>query len=215
MQAFFDKLAAISLAAKLGALGMAVILLIGGYWNFFYSEMVDELDGLEKQGARIDQEKKEYERRKLEYLAFRAEVNKLLEDQKELLRVLPKSDDIEQFIEQVQAQVEVAGLTKVASTRDAAQPVEMYVKIPIRMSLTGTYHRINHFVRNVGELKRIVNLEDLQLQPAPESTGSLSQPTLLNARFTATTFMFQDKGTSSTTAPGVKPGTTITSGSGK
>ena len=98
-------------------------------------------------------EKTDYEKRKQEYLAFRNEVNALLEEQKELLRVLPKTDDIEQFIENVQAQIELAGLSKVASVRDAAQPVEMYVKIPIRMSLTGTYHQINHFFKNVGELQ--------------------------------------------------------------
>ena len=41
----------------------------------------------------------------------------------------------------------------------------MYVKIPIKMSLTGTYHQINHFFKQVGELKRIVNIEDLALDP--------------------------------------------------
>ena len=92
-------------------------------------------------------------------------MNALLEEQKELLRVLPKADDIEQFIENVQAQIELSGLSKVESVREAAQPVEMYVKIPIKMSLIGTYHQINRFFKQVGELKRIVNIEDLSLDP--------------------------------------------------
>jgi type IV pilus assembly protein PilO len=213
MQSLFDRLAAISVAIKVGVLIGAVALLGGGYWYFFYGDMLDEMDQLAAQTEKLEKEKKEYEKRKQEYLAFRNEVNALLEEQKELLRVLPKSDDIEQFIDQVQSQIELAGLTKVQSVREAAQPVEMYVKIPVRMSLTGTYHQINLFFKQVGDLKRIVNIEDLTLLPAPENTGSLTQPTLLNAKFLATTFMFQDKGH----RPGAPKGptTSISSGGGK
>ena len=70
----------------------------------------------------------------------------------------------------------------------------MYVKIPIKMSLTGTYHQINHFFKQVGELKRIVNIEDLSLDPVDAAASAPEQPNLLKANFTATTFMFTDKG---------------------
>jgi type IV pilus assembly protein PilO len=213
MQQLFDRLAAVPLAAKLGALLGFVVLLTAGYWYFFYSDMQDELDSLQAQSEKLTKEKADYEKRKQEYLAFRNEVNSLLEEQKELLRVLPKTDDIEQFIENVQAQIELAGLTKVASVRDPAQPVEMYVKIPIRMSLTGTYHQINHFFKNVGDLKRIVNIEDLTMTPAEGGGSNLGVSTQLNARFTATTFMFQDKGRGPA-GPAKAPGQTIQAGSG-
>ena len=212
MQALFDRIAAIPLAAKLGALVGVIALMAAGYWYFVYSDMQDEMAELDRQAEKLNKEKADYEKRKREYLAFRNEVNQLLEEQKELLRVLPKSDDIEQFIENVQAQIELAGLTKVASVRDNAQPADIYVKIPIRMSLVGTFHQIDHFFKNIGDLKRIVNIEDLTLMPLADNptTGNLSAPTLLNAKFVATTFQFQEK------KPGVqKPvGTTITAGGG-
>jgi type IV pilus assembly protein PilO len=214
MQNLFDRLAAVAFAAKLGVLVAIVALIGGGYYYFFYSDMVDEKEELVRQGEKLDKEKKEYEKRKIEYLAFRNEVNSLLEEQKELLRVLPKADDIEQFIESVQSQIELSGLQKVASVREAATPVEMYVKIPIRMSLTGTYHQINHFFKNIGELKRIVNIEDLSLSPVTESAAmSLSAPVLLKANFVATTFQFQEKAGGTTQKA---TGTSITStGGGK
>jgi type IV pilus assembly protein PilO len=205
MQNFFDRVAALQLSAKLGIIVGIVVLLVGGYWYFFYSDMQDEQRQLEEQQAKLTKEKKDYEKRKQEYLAFRNEVNSLLEEQKELLRVLPKADDIEQFIENVQAQIELSGLSKVESVRGAAQPVEMYVKIPIKMSLVGNYHQINRFFKQVGELKRIVNIEDLSLDPV--SIGvSPEQPNQLKANFTATTFMFTDKGKAQ------KTGTSISSG---
>ncbi|MGZ3427241.1 MAG: type 4a pilus biogenesis protein PilO [Polyangia bacterium] len=209
MQSFFDRFAALSPAIKLGIIVGLVAVMAGGYYYFFYSDMLEEQAQLEKDRDRLEKEKKEYEKRKQEYLAFRNEVNALLEEQKELLRVLPKADDIEQFIENVQAQIELSGLSKVESTREPAQPVEMYVKIPIKMSLVGTYHQINHFFKQVGELKRIVNIEDLSLDPLNVGVAA-EQQNQLKANFTATTFMFTDKG------PGKKAGgTSITSGGGK
>jgi type IV pilus assembly protein PilO len=209
MQTFFDRFAALALGAKLGVIVGLVVALTGGYYYFFYSDMQDEQAQLEKDKTRLEKEKHEYERRKTEYLAFRNEVNALLEEQKELLRVLPKADDIEQFIENVQQQIELSGLQKVESVRQPAQPVEMYVKIPIKMSLTGTYHQIDRFFRQVGELKRIVNIEDLSLDPLSLAVAP-EQQNLLKANFTATTFMFTDKGAGASH----KSGTQITSGGG-
>jgi type IV pilus assembly protein PilO len=209
MQNFFDRFAALSLGIKLGVVAALIALMAGGYWYFFYGDMLDEQAQLEKDKTRLEKEKKDYEKRKQEYLAFRNEVNSLLEEQKELLRVLPKKDDIEQFIENVQAQIELSGLSKVESVREAAMPVEMYVKIPIKMSLTGTYHQINHFFKQVGELKRIVNIEDLSLDPVLVA-APIDQQNQLKANFTATTFMFTDKGMGQR-----KSGTSISSGGGK
>ena len=95
MQALFDRLAAVPLAAKIGAMLGLVVLLGGGYYYFLYSDIVDEQGQLLSERGKLEQEKKEYEKRKAEYLAFRNEVNALLEEQKELLRMLPKADDIE------------------------------------------------------------------------------------------------------------------------
>jgi Tfp pilus assembly protein PilO len=81
------------------------------------------------------------------------------------------------------------------------------------MSLAGTYHQINHFFKNVGDLRRIVNIEDLKLEPSQENTGSLSHPTMLKASFVATTFQFQDKGNRTGQPKG--PSTVITSGGGR
>lgn len=191
MQALFDRLAATPLIAKIGALLGVVALLGGGYWYFFYADLEEEEAQDLRRTAELDKEKKEYEKRKLEFLAYKNEVNQLREEQKELLQVLPKNDDIEQFIENVQAQVELAALQKVSSTREGAIPMELYKKIPIRMSAVGSYHQINQFFKAIGELKRIVNIEDLQLQPS----GDNKDPTkvLLKASFVATTFQYVDR----------------------
>jgi len=208
MQELFDRLAATPLVAKIGALVGLVVLLGGGYWYFFYSDLTDEETQVLRRKGELEKEKAEYEKRKREYLAYRNEVAQLLEEQKALLQVLPKSDDIEQFIENIQAQVELSGLQKVSSTREGAIPMDLYTKIPIRMTAVGSYHQINQFFKSVGELKRIVNIEDLQITPTGDSKDPNKMP--LKASFVATTFQYIDKRGASN-APGV-PRTSITAG---
>ena len=206
MQELFDKLAATPLAAKVGALVGVVVLLVGGYWYFFYSDLVEQEAQIQRRTGELQAEKQQYEKRKAEYLAFVNEKKQLLEEQKELLQALPKGDDIEQFIESVQAQVELAGLLKVSSQREAAQPLDLYTKIPIRMTAVGSYHQINQFFKSIGDLKRIVNIEDLEMEP---SLADAKDPdkTPLKASFMATTFQYKEKA-----AGARKTGVTITAG---
>jgi len=191
MQPLFDKLAATPLVAKIGALLGAMALLGAGYWYFFYSDLEEEEAQVLRRTDVLQKEQKEYEKRKAEFLAYKNEVSQLREEQKELLQVLPKNDDIEQFIENVQAQVELAALQKVSSTREPAIPMELYKKIPIRMTAVGSYHQINQFFKAIGELKRIVNIEDLQLTPTGDSKDPNRVP--LKASFVATTFQYLEK----------------------
>ena len=190
MQELFDRLAATPIAAKLGALFGVVALLCGGYWYFFYDDLTTQEAQTLRRTDELNKEKEEYEKRKREYLAYRNEVAQLLEEQKALLQVLPKSDDIEQFIENIQSQVELAGLQKVSSTREGAIPMDLYTKIPIRMSAVGSYHQINQFFKAVGDLKRIVNIEDLAITPSDKVVNGAIQ---LKANFVATTFQYIEK----------------------
>lgn len=206
MERFLEQLAALPALSRLGILLGALLLVGAGYYQFFYSDLVDERARLASDIVRLEGEKHGHERRKRQYLAYRKEVDVLAEEQKELLRALPKKDDIEQFIEGINAQVEVAGLSRVASVRDPATTEEMYLRIPIKMSLVGTYHQINRFFKNVGELRRIVAISDLQLKRMESNTPPLAAEAtvLLRADFVALTFQYVEGGAPKA-APGGKP----------
>src|SRR5438105_2583914 len=95
-----NKINALNKSAKAGILAAIVALVFGGYYYFFYGDMLDEQKQNENVINKMKKDKADYEQRKKEYLAYRNEINQLVEEQKEVLRVLPKRDpDIEQFIE--------------------------------------------------------------------------------------------------------------------
>jgi type IV pilus assembly protein PilO len=189
MNDFFDKLAKVPLPHKALAVVLLAALLVGGYYQLFYADLVETLARLDAEYAKLDHERDDYKKRKLEYHAFRQEVQRLLEEQKELLKVLPKSSEIPSFLDSLHTQATLAGLEIQTFTRLEEQPQDVYARIPVAMSVVGTYHQLAKFAKIVGELKRIVNIENLELDSASMHDGALQ----LRARFIAATFRFQDK----------------------
>ena len=69
----------------------------------------------------------------------------------------------------------------------------LYVKIPVKMEIRGTYHQVAKFFKNTSELRRIVNVENLALSPERNATTEqMNAPTRMHAKFVAATFRFKE-----------------------
>ena len=134
-------------------------------------------------------EKEDYEKRKKEYLAFRNELTQLQQEQRELLKALPKRAEIPTFLSSIQEQAELAGLEVLNLAIESESPAELYVRIPVRIEIRGTYHTITKFFKNVADLPRIVNVENLAL--SLEKAEEANSPRL-RAKFYAVTFRYSD-----------------------
>lgn len=186
MEALLNRIAQLQLGVKLGILAGALVLIALGYYYGFYTDLLDEQAQQQEVLRKAKAELIQYQKRKDQRKAYLNEVNQLRDEQKELLRMLPHSDDIEQFIESMNAQVEAAGLTRVQSVRESAVPEEIYIRIPIRMSVVGSYHQINRFFKSMADLQRIVTISDLALTPSDQRSATSSGT--LRAEFVAQTF---------------------------
>ncbi len=158
------------------------------FYFMFYSDVADKAVNLGKRIVTLQQEKASYEDKQRRYNSFRAEVAKLLEEQKELLKVLPTDAEIPSFLQSLHAQAELAGLNILVFEQGAEQPQNFYATIPVKMELSGSYFQINKFFYSVGQLKRIVNIRDVVLSNPTNVEGEGS--VMLKATFTASTFRF-------------------------
>ena len=191
MNELFDRLAKVPIAQKIVVLVVLVVGLGFGYWQLFYSEIEDEFKRVDVEAKRLTEERSSYEKRKNEFLAFRQEVQKLREEQKELLKVLPKTSEIPSFLEGIHTQGMLAGLEIQSFRRLDEQPADVYVRIPVAIEAKGNYHQLTKFARSVGELKRIVNIENVELVTPSKNDGGLMQ---LVANFQASTYRFREPG---------------------
>jgi type IV pilus assembly protein PilO len=172
---------------------MATALLVGAlgavYYFVFWTDFEVQGKRLAGEFTRLDQELQQYEARKRDYMRFKNEVAKLLEEQKELLRILPKKAELPTFLDSIYNQAEPLGLEISLFARKDEKPQELYVRIPVEIELLGGFHQIARFFNRVAALPRIVNIEDVQLtDPTVTDSG-----VRLKARFQAVTFRFADR----------------------
>lgn len=189
LDVILQKLGGALLWQKALGLFVAVAAILGLYYQFVLSDIWAERERMVAEASKLEQEKKEYENRKKEYLQYRREIALLQDEQRDILRLLPKSDNIEQFVESLQQQIETAGLLRSALIRDPAVPQELFIRLPIKMTAFGTYHQLLRFFKSMREIPRIVNVENLVLATAPEK----DTPDLLRADFITVAFQYLDR----------------------
>lgn len=172
-------------------------LVVGAYYALFYSSLLDEKASLEQRLVALTEEKRKYENQKQEYLQIRSEIGRLLDRQKENQRILPSKDEIASLLDDIHAQAELSGLSMQSFEPKPEAPQQYHVKIPVGMSVTGTFHGLAKFFSNVGQLKRIVNVEDVVIgTPKVEA-----KQVLVTGVFTAVAFRALDKAPPAPGAP--------------
>jgi len=176
-------------AVTAGVLG----LLCAVYYFLFYGDLAQDIASAKQGAVTLKAEKASYETRKKEYVAYREELKKLQEEQRELLKALPKRAEIPTFISNIQEQADLSGVEVVNTKIENEVPEDLYIKIPVSLEIRGGYHAITKFFKNVSELRRIVNIENLGISVE----GKLDDPNAvpkLHAKFTAATFRYVEKG---------------------
>jgi type IV pilus assembly protein PilO len=192
MNELISKLMKLKPPQKAAVTAVALAVIGGLYYQFFYADISDAVAAAEAARTRLVEERTGYERRKAEYLAYRNELVTLQEEQRELLRVLPKRDEIASFVASIQEQGELSGVEMVSFHIDNEVPEDLYVKIPVRMEVRGGFHAITKFFKSVSEMRRIVTVEDLGLVPERSAQDNDSAPTRLKAKFIAATYRYAD-----------------------
>jgi type IV pilus assembly protein PilO len=192
MNELIAKLLKLKTPHKVAVAAVACLVISGLYYQFFYADLSDSIAQAEVTRTKLREERISYDKRKAEYLAYRNELKQLQAEQRDLLRVLPKRDEIASFLASIQEQGELSGLEVTSFTVDAELHEELYVKIPVRMEVKGGFHAITKFFKNVSELRRIVTIEDLVMLPERDPTKGDVAATRIKARFIAATYRYQD-----------------------
>jgi type IV pilus assembly protein PilO len=189
MNDFLQKLTRLKTPIKIAATAGLIAIILGAYGGLFYLDIQDQIKGARNRQQQLKGEKDNYEKRKREYQAYRTELTQLQQEQRELLKALPKKAEIPTFLSNLQEQAELSGLEIISLTIEAENPMELYIRIPVRIEVRGTYHSITKFFKNLSELPRIVNVENLSLSVEKVELGTSPR---MRAKFVAATFRYRD-----------------------
>ena len=170
--------------------GLAVLVVVLTLLNFLLL-VRPELATLETQAAQqraLDSQLQEKSEIAQNLNERRREMDVLQQKLDEALAELPESADLDELLGQLNEIGRKSGLEISAVEPAPEQPAQIYVKIPIKMALTGNYHEIAMFLQSLANLRRIVNVNNIQLG-APTLRA---EKVVLSTSFVATTFRFLD-----------------------
>src|SRR6185369_6341828 len=170
--------------------GLAAALVILTILNFVLL-VRPELGVLESQAAQqrvLDSQLQEKSEIAQNLNERRREMDVLQQKLDEALAELPEAADLDELLAQLNKIGRKSGLEISAVEPAPEESAQIYVKIPIKMALTGNYHEIAMFLQSLANLRRIVNVNNIQLG----SPTLKSEKVVLNSSFVATTFRFLD-----------------------
>ena len=134
------------------------------FWFFYYSPMQSEYSELKDRYTALQRDRDDAVRRKAAYDKDRKKRDEMKLAYGKQLRALPTDAEMSSFLNSLSAQAELVGLEILSVKPRKEEPSKYYSRIPVELSLTGTYHQLAKFFYLVGNLDRIINIENISLQ---------------------------------------------------
>jgi type IV pilus assembly protein PilO len=211
MDRILDAIAKAPMAMKAGVVAALVVLItVVNYFAFSVPTLGSSITEIEQRITRAEGEQRKLDNDLIEKTAiannlnqFRREKELLEQRLQEALAELPEQKKIDELLQLFQERARKAGL-EIASIEPLPDVNEgFYARVPINMQVTGNFHEVVTFFDSLARLRRIVNVNNIQLD-TPKDTGG---KVILSGRFLVTTFMFvQPKAAPAKAgAPGAKP----------
>jgi type IV pilus assembly protein PilO len=189
MEKLIEQFQKTPLAQKLGALVILLVAMSAGNYFGLISPLEDTITSLRKHQADLDAEYTQKKTIANNLNSYRARMEKLQQDLDLALTELPQEAQIDELLRQLNDVGKKAGLaiTAVKPGNEEQGPQPFIAKIPIGMSVQGSYEEIAVFFESVSKLRRIVNINDITLGAPAKKNEKVE----LTATFAATTFRFK------------------------
>lgn len=163
-------LARLNLGTKvvIGIVLAALTLVV--YWVVFHSDIQTSVNTAKAEYTRKQGELSEAEAAKQAYQKDLAELADREQRQRELSKILPQTTEYPAFLSAIQSVANITGVTLLSWTPQEEIPEQFYARVPMKLSLSGRYHQVAKFFYQVGQLDRIINMENISIQ-TPTAKG--------------------------------------------
>jgi type IV pilus assembly protein PilO len=174
------------LAAKIGAVTLLFLLLMGLAAYFGWLPQYDELESKQKQEVTLRQE---YTSKKSQAINLDLYVQQLKEVELQfgaLLRQLPSKSEMDSLLSDINQAGLGRGLQFELFKPSGERLQDFYAEQPVDLRVTGSYHDIGAFTSDVSQLSRIVTLNDISI------VNKDPKDTVLTMEAVAKTFRYLD-----------------------
>lgn len=181
-----DKLNRIALWKKALVLVALAAVIPVGFQISVWQPIEIQISQLKQNLQELDRKFKEQKAVADDLVTFQQNTKKLEEDLRQALTQLPREKEISNLLRDIYNLGKKSGITFKSFTPQAEANRQLYSEVPIKLSISGSYHEIGVFFDRVSKLSRIVNIADLNITIGKSDESDVT----LNIDCTATTFVF-------------------------
>ena len=177
------------LAVRAGAVGLCfIVLTVVLAYVFVWDEQVPELQKREDTEQALRTEFRNKHSKAVNLAVYKQQLQDIERSFGALLRQLPGKTEVPNLLVDISQTGLSAGLEEKLFQPQAEQKKDFYAELPIKISLTGSYHQFGEFVSGIAALPRIVTLHDIEIKSATKD--AYDQLTL---DLTAKTYRYLDE----------------------
>jgi type IV pilus assembly protein PilO len=155
---------------KLNATGKAgvgfvlAVLLAAAYYFMFYGDLELKITRARNEEKQFQSELAEARQNEHLYQKDLTELTERQQRQNQLAKVLPNTTEYPAFLSAIQSVANVSGVMLTAWAPSPEQVEQFYARVPMKLTLEGRFHQIAKFFYGIGQLDRIINMENIAMQ---------------------------------------------------
>jgi type IV pilus assembly protein PilO len=151
---------------------IGLLCVIGGLYGYtLFLPIQDEIARLKAEDDKTTREVHESEAITRELATFRAQVKTLTEELNQALAQLPNEKEIPEMLKNVSTLGKESSLEFTLFKPRPEDPRQFYARVPIELTILGTYHNTGVFFDRVSKLPRIINVVDFNMIRAKDVKG--------------------------------------------
>lgn len=158
-----ESILKLSMAKKVLILGVILCVMTGFYFFLFFMPKNDELQMQKEELGRQIKELNETKRITQDLEKFKKQIARLDEELKNVLTQLPNEKEIPEILKNISTLGRESNLEFTLFRPKAEEPQQFYAKVPIELTVLGSYHDTGVFFDRVGKLSRIINVVDFNM----------------------------------------------------
>ncbi|HVY49319.1 MAG TPA: type 4a pilus biogenesis protein PilO [Minicystis sp.] len=156
--------------AKVGVALLFVGLIGVLYFVVFYGDVDTQISQAVQREAQLHGELQKAQTSKAEYQKDLEEKTRREQTAREQKRILPDDPEMPAFLSALQGVATISGVNLTSWSPAEETVEEFYAKVPMKLTLTGKFHQIAKFFHGVGQLDRIINVENIRIKN-PKANG--------------------------------------------
>ena len=191
MEQYLDRIAKAPAGVKYGGLAAAVVALTALNFFLLIQPKEDQIKAQVQQRSKLDIDLADKSEIAQNLNERRREMDVLEQKLAEALTELPEKKEIDELLAQLNDIGKKSGLeiARVEPGKESVGGSDFFARIPIKMTVSGNYHEIAMFMQEIANMRRIVNVNGIDLgKPTVKN-----EKVILQSSFVATTFRFVEQ----------------------